>query len=185
MNIPQPSDVSQNFTNVPYVFVADDAFPLRRDILKPFRQAQLDSAEKEIFNYRLSRARHVVENAFGILASRFRIYHSQINLEPQNICKVVRATCVLHNFLMTQQPTSYAPPNTSYQEDTANGIIICAGSDTSQSNMMALQRTISRGNLGQDAKYVRNNFINYFNNENTLPWQHKRVHKNKPGGSTT
>lgn len=94
LNILEPSDVSENFKKVPYLIVADDAFPLRADMLKPFRQAQLDSLDNEIFNYRLSRARHVVENGFGILASCFRIYHTQINLERQNIVKVVMAMCL-------------------------------------------------------------------------------------------
>lgn len=36
-NFPQPDDVSDKFKDVPHVFVADDAFPLTTDILKPFR----------------------------------------------------------------------------------------------------------------------------------------------------
>lgn len=54
---------------------------------------------RKILNYRLSRARHVVENAFGIMASRFRIFYTHINVEPENIDKLVKASCVLHNFL--------------------------------------------------------------------------------------
>ncbi|KAG8239124.1 hypothetical protein J437_LFUL018788 [Ladona fulva] len=47
-----------------YVFVADDAFP--PCILKPHPNRDL-TEEKRNFNYRLSRARRIVENAFGIL----------------------------------------------------------------------------------------------------------------------
>nr|CAI5856172.1 unnamed protein product [Callosobruchus analis] len=54
---------------LPYVFVADDAFALRLDMMKPFRQADLNSKERKIYNYRVSRARRIVENAFGILVS--------------------------------------------------------------------------------------------------------------------
>ncbi|CAH1967990.1 unnamed protein product [Acanthoscelides obtectus] len=35
LHIPPPNDVTENFKNVPYVFVADDAFPLITEILKP------------------------------------------------------------------------------------------------------------------------------------------------------
>lgn len=177
LNIPDPSNVSDNFKQIPYVFVADDAFPLATNIMKPFRQAQLDSASKEIFNYRLSRARHVVENAFGILASRFRIFHTQINLEPKNISKVVMATCVLHNFLMQQQPTTYVHPNNTYQENY-DGEVICTGLDTSESNMIALKRQ-NQGNWNSTAKQLRDKFSSYFMHEGKLSWQESRILKNK------
>lgn len=50
---------------MPYVFVVDDAFPLRMDMIKPFRPADLISQDRKIYNYRVSRARRIVENAFG------------------------------------------------------------------------------------------------------------------------
>jgi hypothetical protein len=53
--------------------VGDDAFPLKPFLLKPHSHRSLSYAEK-VFNYRLSRARGIVENAFGILVSRFRIF---------------------------------------------------------------------------------------------------------------
>jgi hypothetical protein len=47
--------------------IGDDAFPLRNTLLKPYSKINLTLKQK-IFNYRLSRARRVSENAFGILA---------------------------------------------------------------------------------------------------------------------
>ncbi|XP_035661294.1 protein ALP1-like [Branchiostoma floridae] len=54
---------------VPYFLVGDDAFPLRSWLMKPHSKKEL-SPEERIFNYRLCRARRIVENAFGILANR-------------------------------------------------------------------------------------------------------------------
>ncbi|XP_017469369.1 PREDICTED: uncharacterized protein LOC108361284 [Rhagoletis zephyria] len=71
--IPPPRDISQNFRKVPYVVVADDAFPLQENVMKPYSHRQLSDDER-IFNYRLSRARRLVENSFGILVARWRIY---------------------------------------------------------------------------------------------------------------
>ncbi|CAH2000984.1 unnamed protein product [Acanthoscelides obtectus] len=59
-------------------------------MIKPYRQADLDSRERKIYNYRVSRARRIVKNAFGSSASRFRIYKTKINLEPKNIDKFCR-----------------------------------------------------------------------------------------------
>lgn len=109
VHIPSSETLKGCNQNLPYVFVADDAFPLRPDMIKPFRQADLTSRERKILNYRLSRARRTVENAFGILASRFRIFYTHINLEPENIDKVVKVFCALHNFLIEHSKKSYAP----------------------------------------------------------------------------
>ena len=51
-------------------------------IQKPFSQIGL-TVKRRIYNYRLSRARTIVENAFGILANRFRVLTSPINLAPE------------------------------------------------------------------------------------------------------
>ena len=73
---------------LPYVIVGDEAFPLKTYLLKPYPSRQLDLS-KRIFNYRLSRARRVVENVFGILASRFRVFKSTIDMEPEKAQKIV------------------------------------------------------------------------------------------------
>ena len=67
--------------------------------MRPFARNALTN-ETCIFNYRLSRARRVVDNVFGILANHWRIYHCCIYLNPNNVTTVVKATIVLHNILM-------------------------------------------------------------------------------------
>jgi hypothetical protein len=79
--------------------------------MKPFRQRDLESLEKNFFNYHISKARRIVENAFGIMAARFRIYRTQINLKLKHIESVVMASCALHNFLITSLPHCLRPLN--------------------------------------------------------------------------
>ena len=71
IGFPEPDVLWNNSLKCHYHVIGDDAFPLRNDIMKPFPFRQLVH-EQHIFNYRLSRARRTVENAFGIMANRFR-----------------------------------------------------------------------------------------------------------------
>ena len=64
----------------PYDFVADDAFQIKGYMLKPYPRSNRD-IEKRDFDYRLSRARCIIENSFGILAARFRIFRRPINAQ--------------------------------------------------------------------------------------------------------
>ena len=62
---PLPNDDSP----INYSFIGDDAFGLWTWLMKPHLSRGL-TKQKRIFNYPLSRASRVVENAFGILAHR-------------------------------------------------------------------------------------------------------------------
>ena len=90
-------------TALPYVFVGDEAFPLRPDFLKPFGRHAL-TQERKIYNYRLSRARRVIENVFGIMSNRFKMFSTPINLSIDRIDLVVLTCCILHNFLRRLVP---------------------------------------------------------------------------------
>lgn len=87
---------------MPYVVVADDAFPLKPYIMKPFAFRQQDMNQR-VLNYRLSRARRIIENVFGICAARFRILRRPIDFHPSKATKIVLAICALHNFLMERK----------------------------------------------------------------------------------
>ena len=94
LNIPVADEVSFNFNiKLPYVFVADDAFGLQSYMMKPYPGQNL-AVQERIFNYRLSRARRVIENAFGIMAARFRVFRRPIIGTVEKVKKVTKS-CVL------------------------------------------------------------------------------------------
>lgn len=64
LNIPPNNVLPGRQEPMPYVFIADDAFALQEHLLKPYAGTHEKNSPKRIFNYRLSRARRVVENAF-------------------------------------------------------------------------------------------------------------------------
>jgi hypothetical protein len=81
--------------------------------------------EKRIFNYRLSRARRIVENAFGILSNRFQVFKSPIALCPDKVEVIVFASICLHNMLRSLQGSYYIPSGSVDYEDTLNELSQC------------------------------------------------------------
>ena len=57
---------------VPLIILGDPAYPLLPWLIKPYIENSSSTPEEHTFNYRQSRARMVVENAFGLLKGRWR-----------------------------------------------------------------------------------------------------------------
>ena len=110
MNLPFSDylDNAHQFGRVPYYMVGDEAFPLQPWLLRPF-PGQGIPEEQVIFNYRLSRARRVIENAFGILAARWRVFMHPIQSSAEKVDVIVKATISLHNFLRQTNSAGYCP----------------------------------------------------------------------------
>lgn len=110
--LPEPENLPGTNTLMSYFFVGDSAFPLRKNLMRPYPGKMLNIV-KGVFNYRLTRARRVIENTFGVLVARWRIFHRNICAAPDTIDKIVKATVVLHNFIRSHATAKqqYMPPN--------------------------------------------------------------------------
>nr|CAI5842128.1 unnamed protein product [Callosobruchus analis] len=158
LGIPEPQCLPGRTTKAPYVIVADEAFPLLANLLKPYPQRML-SYENRIFNYRLSRARRLVECGFGILANRWRVLLNKIHLGPEKV-ELITLTCVvLHNYLATE--------NLRYTEGvdefdmTLNQIVQQVGNHSSTSS-----------------REIREEFKNYFMSDiGSVPWQDSAIQR--------
>ncbi|GBL76461.1 hypothetical protein AVEN_77496-1 [Araneus ventricosus] len=82
----------------PYVILADQGFAMSENLIRSCGGKGL-SDEKNIFNYRLSRARRCIECAFGIMACKWRIFYRSLNVDFELAENIVKAVCVLHNFV--------------------------------------------------------------------------------------
>lgn len=153
LNLPQPSALPNTSQKFPYVFISDEAFALGPNLMKPFGLNVLNE-NRHVFNYRLSRARSVVECAFGILNSKFGVFQKDIPFEPDTATVVVVACCYLHNYLIRNAENTYCVTNNS---DNAQNVM----------TLGELQRTHSR-NPTCDAKTLRENLCNYYCNEGRI-----------------
>ncbi|XP_066915143.1 uncharacterized protein [Clytia hemisphaerica] len=108
LGTPDPSKYkSCNFDPLPYFLVEDEIFPLKTWLMRPY-PGKL-TKEQRIFNYRLSRARRTIENAFGIHSARRRILYSPIRAKVENVENYVLACLSLHNYLRITDNASYCP----------------------------------------------------------------------------
>jgi len=67
--------------------------------MKPYPFSTNASEEQQNFNYKRSKARLVVENAFGHLKTRFQFIGKGLNSHYKNNNEVIQACCILHNIL--------------------------------------------------------------------------------------
>ena len=167
LNIPSVGELPNDGRKLPYVIVGDDAFPLKTYLMKPYPHQHL-SREKRIFNYRLSRARRVVENAFGILANRFRVFLTTINLSPENVEKIVVASCALHNYLRTNAGARYIAPG--FLDRVENDGTLVDGQWRNEQSLNSIPQQGSNF-YSREAKQIRDEYCDYFNSNGKVSWQ--------------
>ena len=170
-----PYDDDTNAMKMPFVIVADDAFPLQKHIMKPYAQRGLTD-EKRSFNYRLARARRTSENAFGILTQVFRVFFTPMACN-ENVAKTVTlACCILHNILCTLSRDSYTASN-SVDTVVDNGEIL--NGEWRSKEQTPYIRPIAPEH-GRKAAYhieeIRDYFKEYFQTSGSIPWQFKHIY---------
>lgn len=171
LNIPESDFLPNSDEKFPFVFVMDDAFALLPNFMKPFSLIMLDFVRR-IFNYRLSRARRVVENAFGILVSKFGIFQKEINLDPEKVSLITMACCLLHNYILQENPVTYLHGMIDIEEQTTG--TVTKGADRVNADLLQLQRGRFL-NASVAAKDVRDKFAAYFVNEGKVDWQDSAI----------
>ena len=74
---------------IPVNIIGDSAYPIHVWLMKPFSDNSQLSPQQKYFNYRLSQARIVIENAFGWLKGRWRRLMKRNEMMIENIPTVI------------------------------------------------------------------------------------------------
>ncbi|KAK2702210.1 hypothetical protein QYM36_019177, partial [Artemia franciscana] len=136
---------------------------------------------QRVYNYRLSRARRVIENAFSILVSTWRFFQKPIFLKPITVTLAVRAACCFHNYLTTQELAtgnqSFVTPGYKDSGDTGDAFWRIENSDLA--NITNITSGISSNDSSQDSMKLREYMCQYLNSEKgSVPWQLSHVNNN-------
>jgi len=167
LNIPKPRPLKGTTKSFPFVFVGDEAFPLKDYLIKPYARICLHLREK-VANYRISRARRLVENVFGICASRFRVLRRPIIAKVETVISITKAIIALHNYLMHGRQfgkhEDYCPAGYAEGDWRDN--------ETETDGLAPLSSKAGSNNYSRDAKQIRDDFRDYFTSpEGSVPWQ--------------
>lgn len=155
LNLPEPKPISTVETVCyPHVIVGDEAFGIMENVMRPYSGRHL-THKKKIFNYRLSRARRYIECTFGIMANKWRILHKPLNVNIDFAENIVKACCILHNYVRARDGCRY--------EDTLY-----------RAPLVSLREgNVPRG--GGSATLTRDRYAEYFVSEGKLEWQDRMI----------
>lgn len=95
------SFISKNISGIcengKYHLLGDGAYSIREHLLIPFKDYGNLSRSQRIYNKKLCGTRVLIENAFGLLKSRFRQLIELQFHDVEKMSKFIIACCVLHN----------------------------------------------------------------------------------------
>ncbi|TKR96570.1 hypothetical protein L596_010571 [Steinernema carpocapsae] len=148
--IPFPEDdrIWEQGPELPYFFLGDGGFLLGRRIMKPFSGAT--RPEEAVFDFRLSRAR----------TAKWRILLAPIETDVNFSSKIVASCIDLHNFVMNEDRGER-----SRCEDIPEARLTSARIQPRSSTSSSAA-----------ARSVRQNLVNYFQNEGAVEYQQVHSH---------
>lgn len=150
LNLPSNKPLPGQNEAIPMVLIGDEAFALKSYLMKPFprRLSRLDQ-RRDKYNYRLCSARRVVENAFGILTKKWRIYKGSIEVKEETTIKIILTTCILHNYIRTKNCDIDTTELTDLDEYKLTGALDRLEIDKRRGTKKSLE--------------IREQFVNFFN----------------------
>ena len=125
----------------------------------------------KIYICRLSRARRVVENAFGILANRWQCLLSTLRQDPETVNAIIVACVCLHNIMRIRYP---GEQNRLVDREDP-GMNVTPGDWRDQGVLRDLSQA-RRGALAtREARELRTYLKCYYNRIGAVEWQDEMI----------
>ena len=93
---------------------------------------------------------------------------STIGASPAIVDNIVKACCVLHNFLIDETPRGAAHPGNAAATESWR-------SDVPDNGLQGLRGGYMRNRAPDEAHRVQNLLVNYFSNAGALEWQDDHI----------
>lgn len=170
LNFPQKRPLPGTDVDIPFVIVADDAFAMTERIMKPFTGRHNKGSIERAFNYRHSRARRVIENAFGIMSSVFRVLRKPISLQPEAAKWVTLSCAYLHNFLRNNSSAETYSPAHVFDSEDEQGNLTNGTWRNEGIELQGLRWVKQRGE--NPGVFVRQEMAHFFHSQ-PLSWQNR------------
>lgn len=170
LGVPQPEPLpgDEGGQDIPYFMIGDDAFALKPYMMKPLPLRHM-TREQRLYNYRLSRARRIVENAFGILASRFRCLLTTMQQDPGNVQIIVACCCILHNLLRMRNPAAAEGAGPIDDDEDIPG-------SQNRETLPDMEDMNAARNASRMAKEQRDYLVNYISSDaGKVDWQDSMI----------
>ena len=171
IGFPEPDPLPNDDRPMPYFLLGDDAFSLSKYMMKPYGLRGLNK-EQMITNYRISRGRRVVENAFGILAQRWQLLLTTMMSGPEVVRDIIEACVCLHNLLRIRNPAIHV--GLVDAEDDDHNLI--PGMWRQNAQMHEVEQVVGPNRDTTEAKRQREYLRLYFNSPaGSVPWQDRMI----------
>lgn len=97
--------LSQRCKSFPPSFhlVGDNAYVCNESMITPYSGSQKNDPTKDSFNFYVSQVRIKIEQAFGLVRNKWRIFNSPLSVKLQSVGVVINAAFRLHNFCINQR----------------------------------------------------------------------------------
>ena len=154
---------------IPYVLVADNAFPLGRHCMKPFPQSNLSDRKKN-FQLEIIQNETSKRKCIWVWGNTFHVFTTTMALEQEKTVVITLATVVLHNMSRMDSNESYTFDGLLDAEGDDGNVI--RGEWRSDASNFTKSLSMNKSNRASvSAERIRNIFADYFYGVGQIPWQ--------------